>query len=269
MKKYFSIGETSEILKIPTSKLRYYDKKGLISPNIRKENGYRYYSKEQLISINKILIMRDLGFSLKDIKDFFNDNSCLSLKEKVKKDKKIIEEVIEKIKEEKRRLEIVEKSLYEQLELTNSAVNLNIGVPFIEEIPEIKGTKLDENINLRTNPFSLKTLPSALNKNELSFHVIKKDLHSVDKKKLIGSGYVVFNDKNKNTDFISVSGTYACILIAGKTITSDSVKKLADWIKNNNLQIIDDCFYVDTQLEVLGIKKISDMVHRLRILIKS
>lgn len=96
MKKYFSIGETSEILKIPTSKLRYYDKKGLISPNVRKENGYRYYSKEQLISINKILIMRDLGFSLKDIKDFFNDNSCLSFKEKVKKDKKIIEEVIEK-----------------------------------------------------------------------------------------------------------------------------------------------------------------------------
>lgn len=44
MKNFYSIGEVAKILNISTSKLRYYDKNDIISPEIRKENGYRYYS---------------------------------------------------------------------------------------------------------------------------------------------------------------------------------------------------------------------------------
>ena len=43
MQKYFLIGEISELLKIPRSTLRYYDREGIISPKFRKENNYRYF----------------------------------------------------------------------------------------------------------------------------------------------------------------------------------------------------------------------------------
>ena len=44
-----SIGEFSKICKVSTKTLRYYDEIGLIKPSkINQENGYRYYSIEQL-----------------------------------------------------------------------------------------------------------------------------------------------------------------------------------------------------------------------------
>ncbi len=37
MEKYLSIGEISKITKVPTSKLRFYDKEGLLSPQLKKK----------------------------------------------------------------------------------------------------------------------------------------------------------------------------------------------------------------------------------------
>ena len=50
-KRYYSIGQVSNICKIPIKTLRYYDEIELLVPKIRKETSkYRYYSKEQLIT---------------------------------------------------------------------------------------------------------------------------------------------------------------------------------------------------------------------------
>ncbi len=54
-------------------KLRFYDKEGLLSPKLKKESRYRYYSSEQLILIKKIVTLRNLGFTLKEIKEFFGN----------------------------------------------------------------------------------------------------------------------------------------------------------------------------------------------------
>ena len=44
-----SIGEFSNICKVSTKTLRYYAEIGLLEPSvINPENGYRYYSAEQL-----------------------------------------------------------------------------------------------------------------------------------------------------------------------------------------------------------------------------
>ena len=51
MKNFYSIGEVAKILNISTSKLRYYDKNDIISLEIRKENGYRYYSEKQIVPV--------------------------------------------------------------------------------------------------------------------------------------------------------------------------------------------------------------------------
>ena len=49
MRFMLSIGEFSKICKVSTKTLRYYDEIGLINPSkINQENGYRYYSIEQL-----------------------------------------------------------------------------------------------------------------------------------------------------------------------------------------------------------------------------
>jgi len=92
MKNFYSIGEVAKILNISTSKLRYYDKNDIISPEIRKENGYRYYSESQLWKLNNIRSLRNLGVSLNEIIDFLNTRSIKKTKEMIKFQLKKIDE---------------------------------------------------------------------------------------------------------------------------------------------------------------------------------
>jgi DNA-binding transcriptional MerR regulator len=48
--------------------LRYYDKAGLLSPSQYTESGYRLYTDENLLTLQQILALKFLGFSLQEIK---------------------------------------------------------------------------------------------------------------------------------------------------------------------------------------------------------
>jgi len=64
-----SIGEFSNICKVSTKTLRYYAEIGLILPDeINPENGYRYYSIEQLETMLLINRLKSYSFSLEEIK---------------------------------------------------------------------------------------------------------------------------------------------------------------------------------------------------------
>lgn len=63
-----SIGEFSKLCMVTTKTLRHYDLIGLLKPKeLNSENGYRYYSVEQLGTMLKILRLKDYGFSLEEI----------------------------------------------------------------------------------------------------------------------------------------------------------------------------------------------------------
>lgn len=75
-KKYYSIGQVSNICKIPIKTLRYYDEMKVLIPNVRKEtSNYRYYGRDQLITAFMIRQLRQLGFNLKDIKEIIRQNN--------------------------------------------------------------------------------------------------------------------------------------------------------------------------------------------------
>ncbi len=71
----FRIGEFSTIARVSAVLLRHYDEIDLFKPcHIDSENGYRYYSIDQLPQLNRILALKDLGFSLAEIGRLLADN---------------------------------------------------------------------------------------------------------------------------------------------------------------------------------------------------
>ena len=61
----FRIGEFSQITRVTVDTLRYYDALGLLKPaKVDPFTGYRYYSARQLMSLNRILVLKEVGFSL-------------------------------------------------------------------------------------------------------------------------------------------------------------------------------------------------------------
>lgn len=73
-----SIGQFSKICMVTVKALRHYDRMGLIHPcYVNKENGYRYYSEEQIADMLYINKLKRCGFSLSDIKDIKSSDTDL------------------------------------------------------------------------------------------------------------------------------------------------------------------------------------------------
>ena len=71
-----SIGEFSNICKVSAKTLRYYAEIGLILPDeVNPENGYRYYSIEQLETMLFINRLKSYNFSLEEIKAILDNDS--------------------------------------------------------------------------------------------------------------------------------------------------------------------------------------------------
>lgn len=56
----------SDFVGVPVDTIRYYEKMGLLNPK-RLENGYRDYDDECIDHLKMIVVLKHLGFSLKEI----------------------------------------------------------------------------------------------------------------------------------------------------------------------------------------------------------
>jgi DNA-binding transcriptional MerR regulator len=63
------IGDFARLSQVSVVTLRYYDEMDLLKPvRVDTFTGYRFYSADQLQRLNRILALKDLGFSLEQIK---------------------------------------------------------------------------------------------------------------------------------------------------------------------------------------------------------
>ena len=75
---YYTPHQVASFFSISKDTLLFYDKIGLFSPALRKENGYRYYSASQLNELDTILTLKDLGIPLSSIKEAVGEISATS-----------------------------------------------------------------------------------------------------------------------------------------------------------------------------------------------
>jgi DNA-binding transcriptional MerR regulator len=69
----FKIGEFSRLSRVSVRMLRHYDQLGLLTPSQTDSfTNYRYYSADQLPRLNRIIALRDLGFSLEQIAEMLD-----------------------------------------------------------------------------------------------------------------------------------------------------------------------------------------------------
>src|SRR5215469_9850821 len=62
------IGEFAQVGQVSIATLRHYDQYNLLKPSaLDPATGYRYYSLDQLPRLNRIVALKDLGFSLQQI----------------------------------------------------------------------------------------------------------------------------------------------------------------------------------------------------------
>jgi DNA-binding transcriptional MerR regulator len=63
----WSIAQVARMSGVTARTLRHYDDVGLLKPDHVGANGYRYYEEPQLLRLQQILVLRELGLALSDI----------------------------------------------------------------------------------------------------------------------------------------------------------------------------------------------------------
>ncbi len=88
-KEYYHIGEVAKMLNITPRTIRYYEELKLMDEPLRINNSIRLYSKEDIRRLKFILKLKELGLTLKEMKelaDIYNEH---------KKEKSILPRLVE------------------------------------------------------------------------------------------------------------------------------------------------------------------------------
>ncbi len=78
-KMKYKIGDVSKILGISTDLIRYYEKKGVVSPQKGPSNSYRYYDTWDINFLIDCLWYKNFGFSIDDISKLESESTYESL----------------------------------------------------------------------------------------------------------------------------------------------------------------------------------------------
>lgn len=74
----YSIKKVSEMMNVPSSTLRYYERIGLLTDVQRDKNGLRLYTKQHLTRIEGIKCFKDGGLPLGKICEFYQYDDDLA-----------------------------------------------------------------------------------------------------------------------------------------------------------------------------------------------
>lgn len=79
-----TVNEVAKLTGVTVRTLQYYDKIGLLTPCSKTESRYRLYDTENLMTLQQILLYKELGFALNDIQRLLSssDNQTRLIEQK-------------------------------------------------------------------------------------------------------------------------------------------------------------------------------------------
>jgi DNA-binding transcriptional MerR regulator len=67
MKRYLNISEVANLMMMSTSQIRFYEKKGLLTPARDETSGYRIYTFQDIERLEAIQLLKDINVPIKEI----------------------------------------------------------------------------------------------------------------------------------------------------------------------------------------------------------
>jgi DNA-binding transcriptional MerR regulator len=254
LQTHLTTGQFAKLMNVSKDTLFHYDQIGIFSPEIKDENGYRYYLINQMDVFNVISTLKELDMSLNEIKNYLDRRSPTELISLLENKKEALERRIQTL--ERRRTMIMEKTF-----LTKRATSIDVSAITIEQVNE-------ERLFL-TNaaPFlGDKSIYESMLKHQ---HSLKK--HNIDAP--ISSGWMLNSNKIKKnqvfsydhlftrvgkasskSNFVKKEGNY---LTAYHTEGYSSVRKTYEKIlnyANKTGRTIEGYFYEDVLLDELSVE---------------
>lgn len=265
-KSYMTIKEFSYLTGIKRENLRYYDQIKLLSPEFRGENGYRYYTRNQLTTAYLIISLREIGIGIEDIKKYINIRTPQEMFALFSLQKN---HILSEIKKLKRILEVMD--LY--VSMAEEAIKYEentIHIEYKNKEPIFLGPIIETNssidsLNLSAIPFYNFATENGIDIGyPLGSIIFKEDIES--KNSLFAIQYY-FKVKN-NENAYKPEGKY--LVLYGRCAYGESdylYDKLFKYIEKNNFKICSNA-YEEYPLNELSVKNENHYCVKIEIMVE-
>ena len=264
-KKYITTKEFADLAQVSKHTLFHYDDIQLFCPEIKNEKGYRYYSIDQIEAFETIRILKDLGMSLKDIKNFMDTRTPESAIDLFSIREKEIHQQIQKLKNIQNYIHNKKNTLSHLKEIDFSSIRIQEYPERYYFMSEVKD-ETDASFFKATNEIIQKYKKTTGKVDyTVSYIQYRKDIENkvYDNYKNV---ILLFSNKIKAQDLhILPKGNYVTIYHRGDWQTiKEAYIRLLDYIDENKLQI-DDKFIEFYLVDNLTTNNLQDYITEINV----
>lgn len=157
-----SIQQLTKETSVTVRTLRYYEQIGLLEPSGKTEGGHRLYSERDVLKLQQILFLKEMGFALKEITNML-ETERVNFKE-------VLQKQLLFIREEQQKFSRMEKMLQAVLYSTELEGELNWDIMFelmqlSQQSPRMRQL-FQQQVFSEEEEHLLKNLPNMSEKNE-------------------------------------------------------------------------------------------------------
>lgn len=242
VKDYYKINEISKLYGIGVDSLRYYERIGVLKPR-RDVNGYRLYSLKDIYKLNIIRDLRQLDFSMRQIKEYLDYQSIDNTLALLQNEQGLIQKRLENLRAAK-------LSIQSRIDNLKNLSNMTTGVFAVKTFPDRLCLQLNAEITRDEEAdFAIKKLHRRHESkvhdlgNQLigafpSMEDLKKGVHGVFR-----SVFFILEQKTKECDFILPEGQYLSLLYRGDYRQSpERIREVLSCAKEKGRRILGDPF---------------------------
>lgn len=239
----YSTGQFAFILKVSSRTIRHYDDIGLLKPcSVNEENGYRFYSTDQIGKAKRIIGLKEAGLSLDEIKKIINGSED-DLLEIAAKRLKEIEKSIDELTLERNRLRSIVESGKDRF-FCEEGVNYEISIIKMDMVNAISKRCI---IDMRNVGEIVGDLYEVCSRNGLKVngnHIVKYCGEEVDPENEDIEVYLpVESRKEKGIKFSCISeGRFVIASVHSIAEKGEAHRAIIDWAAERNINISDKPF---------------------------
>ncbi|HMM22361.1 MAG TPA: MerR family transcriptional regulator [Selenomonadales bacterium] len=242
MKDNYTISEISKLYGIGVDSLRYYERIGVLKPR-RGANGYRLYSLKAIYKLNIIRDLRQLGFSMAQIKEYLDQQSVGNTMALLRDEQQLIQKQL-------KALNAAMQSIRKRMSSLESLAQVPTGVFMVSPFPERFCLQLNADITRDEEmDFAFKKLHR---RHENKMHLFGNQplgafLSMEDLNKgvfgLFRSVFFILEEKTKDCDFVFPAGRYLSLYYRGNYRQSaDRMREVLAYAGEKGYRILGDPF---------------------------
>lgn len=263
--RYLTAGEFARVIGTTKHTLFHYDEIGLFTPIYRADNGYRYYSIDQLEIFDVIMTLRELDLPLSQIQEYLQHKSPENFVRLLTKEKALVDQKIAQLKmtrkwladKSRQVLLNMEKEL-EEIELVECPEQYLItsysacseDIALVEKIGDLYDYCEAHGCKSTYNVGYIQTYENLLQENYEEYHEI----------------YLLFDSPPKKMEYtVKPGGNYLCAYHKGHwSAIGSTYQKLLAWARERQY-VLEKRFYEEYLLDALMVEGIDNYVTRIAV----